>query len=340
MRSIKLTYVKKLELDNLEKPEKEEGKVMIKVTKTGICGSDIHNWDMGSPKGLVLGHEFCGTVIYNGGREDLKEGDRVTALPISPCNHCYACETGNVQYCPETWNHAVGLSLDNPGGLTEIINVRSDMVIKVPEEMTDEEVSMVEPTAVSFHATNLANIKVGESVLIVGGGIIGLGAAMFAKKEGASFVALSETNENRGKKAVDLQVADKYYKVSDKMYEEMRKDVPNGFDVVIECCGNSSAVTSALTSARNGGTVVLVGVSYNPITIPSIIPVMHELTVKGAIAYTKKEFETCAHLISKKQIDVSKFLSKILPLEETQKAYEELTSGNTDSIKIIIDPNK
>lgn len=340
MKSIKLMDVKKLELDELEEPKREEGKVMIKVTKTGICGSDIHNWDMGSPKGLVLGHEFCGTVMYNGGREDLKEGDRVTALPISPCNHCYACETGDVQYCPETWNNAVGLSVNNPGGLAQIINVRSDMVIKVPDNMTDEEVSMVEPTAVSFHASNLANIKVGDSVLVVGAGIIGLGCAMFAKKEGASFVAVSETNENRGNKAVELNCADKFYKVSDKFDEEIRKDVPNGFDVVIECCGNSPAVTSALTFVRNGGTVILVGVSYNPITIPSILAVMHEVTIKGAIAYTKKEFETCAHLISRKEIDVNKFLSKVLPLEDTQKAYEELTNGNTDSIKIVIDPNK
>lgn len=340
MKSIKLVDVKKLELDELEAPQEELGKVMIKISKNGICGSDIHNYDMGNPKGLVLGHEFCGTVLYNGGREDLKVGDRVTALPISPCGKCYACETGNIQYCPETWNNAVGLSLNNPGGLTEIINVRSDMVVKVPDNMTDEEVAMVEPTAVSFHASNLANIKVGDSVLIVGAGIIGLGSAMFAKKEGASFVAISETNENRGKKAVELGVCDKYYKVSEEMIGEMKKDVPNGFDVVIECCGNTPAVTSALSAVRNGGTVILVGVSYQPITIPSILAVLNELTIKGAIGYTKKEFETCISLISKKQIDVNKFLSKVVPLEDTPKAYQELTSGNTDSIKILVDPNK
>ncbi len=339
MKSIKIKDVRKLELDNLEEPKEEFGKVKIKVSKTGICGSDIHNYDMGNPKELVLGHEFCGTVLYNGGREDLKVGDRVTALPISPCGKCYACETGNIQYCPETWNHAVGLSLDNPGGLTEIINVRSDMVIKVPNDMTDEEVAMVEPTAVSFHASNLANIKVGDSVLIVGAGIIGLGAAMFAKKEGASFVAISETNENRGNKAVTLGVADKFYQVSEKMAEEVYNDLPNGFDIVIECCGNSPAVSSALSLVRNGGTVVLVGVSYAPINFPSILAVLHELTIKGAIGYTKKEFETCISLINNKQIDVNKFLSKVVPLESTQEAYEELTSGNTDSIKIIVDPN-
>lgn len=340
MKSIKIVDVKKLELDSLEEPKEKEGYVKIKVSKTGICGSDIHNYDMGNPKGLVLGHEFCGTVLYNGGRSDLSVGDRVTALPISPCGKCYACETGNIQYCPETWNNAVGLSLDNPGGLTEIINVRSDMVVKVPNDMTDEEVAMVEPTAVSFHASNLANIKVGDSVLVVGAGIIGLGAAMFAKKEGASFVAISETNENRGKKAVELGVADKFYLVSDKMTEEVYTDLPNGFDIVIECCGNSPAVSSALSLVRNGGTVVLVGVSYAPINFPSILAVLHELTIKGAIGYTKKEFETCISLINNKQIDVNKFLSKVVPLENTQKAYEELTSGNTDSIKIIVDPTK
>ena len=116
MKCVALKGVKEFEIKEIEEPKKENGKVMIEITKSGICGSDIHNFDMGNPIGVVMGHEFCGTVIDSGDRDDLNIGDRVTALPISPCGHCSACLSGNSQYCLETWNQAIGLSVNNPGG--------------------------------------------------------------------------------------------------------------------------------------------------------------------------------------------------------------------------------
>lgn len=340
MKCVAIKDVKKFEIKDIEEPQVEKNKVMIAVKKTGICGSDIHNFDLGNPKGLVMGHEFCGTVIEPADRSDLKKGDRVTALPISPCGHCHACLSGNSQYCSETWNQALGLSINNPGGLTSKINVRSDMVIKVPTNVTDEEVAMVEPTAVSLHAIHLANIKVGDKVLIIGGGIIGLGAAMFAKLEGASYVAISETNDKRGKNAIKLGVCDEYFKADQNIITNINKKIKDGFDIVIECCGNSSAVSTALMSVKPGGTIILVGVSPMPITIPSVVAVLREITIKGAIAYTKEEFETCIELMSNKQIDVLKFLSKTITFEEVQEVYEELSSGKSELIKVIVDPNK
>ena len=340
MRSVVIKDVKEFEIKDIEEPKKENGKVTIEVIKSGICGSDIHYWESGSPSGLVMGHEFSGNII-DASDSEFNVGDRVTALPISPCGKCSACLVGNVQYCPETWTYGIGLSMDNPGGLTSKINVRSDMVLKLPDNVSYEEGAMVEPTAVSLHAIHLADIKVGAKVLIIGGGIIGLGCAMFAKLEGAGFVALSETNERRGKKAVELDVADCWYDAKDQnSIAEMLTKTGDGFDVVVECVGNSPAVNSALTLVKPGGTVVLVGVSTTAIDTYTTIAVMKELKVLGAIAYTKEEFKTCIELISNKQIDVSKFISKEVGLNEVQSAYQELTSGNTDSIKILVDPSK
>ena len=204
MKCVKIKGVKKFEIGDIPEPKSQDGSVVIDVKKCGICGSDIHYWDAGEPVGLVMGHEYCGIVTNPGAREDLKVGDRVTALPISPCGHCSACVTGNPQYCPETWTHATGLSLTNPGALAPKMAIRPDMVLKVPDNVSDDEVAMVEPSAVGLHAVHLANIKVGEKVLVIGGGIIGLVSAMFAKMEGASYVALSETNDARGEKSIRL----------------------------------------------------------------------------------------------------------------------------------------
>ena len=332
MRCVAIKDVKQFEIKDIEEPKKEDNKVIIEVTKTGICGSDIHYWDSGEPKGLVMGHEFCGKVIDPADREDLKIGDRVTALPISPCGDCEACDSDNPQYCKETWAHAVGLSLENPGGLAPKLSVRSDMVIKVPDNVSDEEAAMVEPAAVGLHAVNLANIKKGDNVLVIGAGIIGLVSAMFAKKAGANIVAISEMNKKRIEKGISINAADEFIYAEDiNKYNE--------FDVVIECCGNAAAVSSALMIVKPGGTVVLVGVATGPITIPTVLAVMKELTVKGAIAYTKDEFIECLKLMERKEIDVLKFLSETVSLNEVQSSYEKLTSGDSDAIKILVDPN-
>lgn len=341
MKSVAICDVKKFEMRDINEPLANGEDVIIEVLKAGICGSDIHYWDLGEPKGLIMGHEFCGRVIDPGSRTDLKIGDRVTALPISPCGSCPACLKGNPQYCKDTWTYATGLSLTNPGAFTKKIKLRPDMVMKLPDTVSDDEASMVEPTAVGLHAIHLADIKVGDKVLIIGGGIIGLVSAMFAKMEGASYVAVSETNNSRGEKAVQLGVADAWFDAkNENMVPNLINMTEGGFDYVIECCGNSAAVSTSLTVVKPGGTVVLVGVATGPVTIPTVLAVMRELTVKGAIAYTKEEFSTCIDLMANKQIDMERFVDDIVSLDEVQHSFERLTSGTDPAIKILVDPKK
>ncbi len=341
MRCVAIKGVREFEVKEMPEPVAQNGNVLVDVKKTGICGSDIHYWVSGAPVGLVMGHEYCGIVTDPGSREDLKVGDRVTALPISPCGHCPACLTGNPQYCPETWTYATGLSLTNPGGLAPKMAIRPDMVIKVPDNISDEEVAMVEPTAVGLHAIHLADIKVGTRVLVIGGGIIGLVSAMFAKMEGATYVAISETNAARGEKAVKLGVADEWFDAKDpEVVNKLIAKTNGGFDFVIECCGNAPAVSTALTVVKPGGRTILVGVSMDAVTIPTVLAVMRELDVQGAIAYTREEFQTCIDLMAQKKINVLKFVDDIVGLDQVQASYERLTSGTDDAVKILVDPNR
>ncbi len=341
MKCVSLDGLKKFTVKEIDEPTSQNGYVTIDVKKAGICGSDIHYWVAGEPKGLVMGHEFCGVVTNPGSRPDLKVGDRVTALPISPCGHCPACTSGNPQYCPETWTNAIGLSLTNPGSYAEKTAIRPDMVFKVPDNITDEEVAMVEPTAVGLHAVDLANVQIGAKVLVIGAGIIGQICAMFAKMDGASYVAVSETNAERGAKSVQLGVADEWFNALDEHFmENARNKCPYGYDIVFDCSGNSAAVSTALAMARPNGKVVMVGVSMDSITIPSVLIVMHELIVLGAIGYTAEEFQKCIDLMSMKKIEMLKFVDDTVSLEQVQSAYERLTSGTDSAIKILIDPKK
>lgn len=339
MKCVKIKGEKRLEIATIKKPVSKNGSVIIRVKACGICGSDLHYFEAGEPLELIMGHEFAGEVVDPGDRSDLKVGDRVTGLPISPCLECEACKTGNVQYCAKTWQDAVGLSLTNSGGLAEYLSCRSDMVKKIPDKVTFQDATLVEPSAVSLHAINLANIKVGDKVLIIGGGIIGLMAAEFAKLNGASYIALMETNMKRARKALKYGVINEIFNASDtNVISKALKKTNGGYDKVIECCGNQYAVSEAIMSVKPGGTIVLVGVSMTPISVPMVASVMREVDMKGAIAYTEAEFETCIELIEKKIINVHKYIDKRVNLEKVQEAYLDLISGKTDNIKIIVKP--
>jgi len=198
---------------------------------------------------------------------------------------------------------------------------------------------MVEPAAVSLHALNLADVKVGERVLIIGGGIIGLMAAEFAKLDGASYVGLVEVNEQRGNKAKKYGKVDEFFDAKDeKIIEKLMVASSGGFDKVIECCGNAAAVSEAIMAVKPGGTIVLVGVSTVPVTVPLVMSVMKEVKMLGAIAYTVKEFEDVIRLISEKIIAVEKYIDARVGLDKAQASFERLTSGNDDAIKIIFKP--
>lgn len=341
MKSVVLKNIKNLVVCDTENPPKAKDEVVVKVLKAGICGSDLHYFESFAIPNLVMGHEFCGEVVYPGCRTDLKVGDRVTALPISPCNTCEACKSKNVQYCKSTWSDALGLSLSHPGAFSEYLHVRSDMVIKVPDNVTNEEAAMVEPAAVSLHAVNLAKINENSKVLVVGAGIIGMLSLLFAKKMGAKMVAVSEANEERGNMAVKFNLADKFYDVKkEDTIANMLKDTEGGFDVVIECCGNSPAVTSSIVTVKEGGTIILVGVSLKPIEVPTALIVTKELKVLGAIAYTYEEFNDVINMLANKEISLKEFITDTVSLEGVNEAFERLISGKSKDIKILVDPSK
>lgn len=339
MKCVKLKGARDLQIATIKKPVSHDGSVIIKVKACGICGSDLHYFEGGAPLELIMGHEFAGVVVDPGSRDDLKVGDRVTGLPISPCLECEACKSGNPQFCSKTWDNAVGLSLTNSGGFAEFLSCRPDMVKKLPDKVTFFGATLVEPSSVSLHAVNLGNVKVGDSVLIIGGGIIGLMAAEFAKLNGATYIALMETNMKRAKKGLKYGKIDEVFNATDKdVINKVLKKTKGGFDKVIECCGNQYAVSEAIMSVKPGGTVVLVGVSTGPISVPIVAAVMKEAELQGAIAYTEQEFETCIDLIAKKKIDVEKYIDQKIPLEKLQDAFVDLTSGTTTNIKIIVKP--
>lgn len=342
MRSAVLKGARKIEVEKKENMVGREGYILIDVLKVGICGSDIHYWVEGNPKNLIMGHEFSGIVIDAANSKKYKEGDKVTALPISPCLKCKNCKDGNVQLCSETWTHAIGLSLDFPGGLGGRVLVREDMVRPLPNNVSYEVGAMIEPAAVGLRAANVSNVKKGDKCLVIGGGIIGLLTAEFLRLKGASYIALTETNEARGAKSVKLGAADEWFNALDPKLTEklMTRTNGEGFDVVCDCCGNSHALSNGLMFTKPNGNLTLVGISLGMVQIPLVMGVMKEINIKGSIGYKREEFDDVIELASKGKINLAKYIDDIVTLDDVQKAYERLTNGMDDAIKILVDPNK
>lgn len=342
MRCVKINGPKSLNVVNVNEKVGKKGYILIDVIKAGICGSDIHYWVSGEPKGLVMGHEFSGIVLDNGGNDDFKPGDKVTALPISPCMECEYCKNGDYQICAKTWENAIGLSLDNPGAFGGRILVREDMVRHLPNNVTFESGAMVEPASVAYRAVNISRVKKGDKCLVIGGGIIGLLTAMFLKYKGASYVGLTETNKLRGKRSVDSGVADEWF---DALEEDVDNKIMSrtnnvGYDAVFDCAGNSITLTNAIKYTCPNGNLIMEGISLGAVSVPLVSATLKEINIKGSIAYRKDEFDEVINLLKDKKINLEKFIDDVVTLEDVQKSFERLTSGTDAAVKILVDPNK
>ena len=342
MRCVEINGPKELVLKNREVKSGKPGYILIDVIKAGICGSDIHYWVSGAPKGLVMGHEFSGIVLDNGGSREFEPGDRVTALPISPCLECEYCKRKEYQICTHTWEAAIGLSLDNPGAFGGRILVREDMVRHLPDNVTYESGAMIEPASVAYRAVNISGVKKGDKCLVIGGGIIGLLTAMFLKLRGASFVGLTETNPLRGKRSVSSGVADEWFNALEENVNKkiMAKTGGIGYDVVCDCAGNSITLTNAINYTKPNGNLIIEGISLLPVNVPLVSATLKEINIKGSIAYKKEEFDEVIELVRTKKIDLEKFIDDIVTLDDVQKSFERLTSGSDAAVKILVDPNK
>lgn len=232
-------------------PVPGEGEVLVRVTSVGICGSDLHWYDEGSigdarlAAPLVLGHEMAG-VVASGPRA----GTRVAIDPAVPCEACRACRTGWRNLCPQVVFAGHG-GVD--GGMRQAMAWPERVLHELPDDLSDDAGALLEPLGVALHAVDLAHLRLGHRVVVVGAGPIGIYCAVTARLAGATEVVVVEPLAHRRRLALDLG-ADRA--VAPEEAEELR----DRFDVVIEVAGTDAAIDVALRSASVGGRVVLVGI--------------------------------------------------------------------------------
>ena len=206
------------------------------------------------------------------------------------------------------------------------------------DTVSDLEAAMIEPASVALHAVNQAAPETGDRVLITGAGTIGLLSAAWARIGGASYIALSEINENRRNFARELSYVDEVFDAGDLgVVSMMKRAVKGGFDVAIDTSANDAGINTAISSLRTRGRLVLAGISFHPQSIFTLMMVIKEIEMKASLGYIPEEFDLALESIANKTLHVGNLINKTIPLKDAQKAFENLASGDSSDVKIILE---
>ena len=314
--------------------------VLIRVAACGICGTDVHIYhgDKGSAEvhpPVVLGHELSGTVEKTGVNvTTLHVGDHVSVDPNSYCGKCHFCQIGKKQLCANLY--AVGVNRN--GGFEEYCAVPEKQCYLLSPSVPLKYGAMAEPLACCLHGIDRARIRPGDTVCVVGGGAIGLLMVQLAKGCGASCVILSEPVAMRReiglKVGADYTIDPFHENVTEKICEYL--GVP-GADVVIECVGNTAAVSQAFDVAKRGATVLLFSVpkagSCHPLALEDVY--QKELTIIGSMI-NPDTHGRAVDLINRGRIKLDDIITHSFPLERLEEAIHMQMSD--ESIKVIVEP--
>ena len=319
-----------------------DDEVLVRNKACGVCGTDVHIYhgEAGSAEvvpPVVLGHEFAGVVEKVGKNvTELKPGDHVAMDPNMYCGHCDPCRMGKKQNCENLF--ALGVNVD--GGFAEYTRTPASQCFKIDEDIPFTEAAMAEPLACVLHGIDLANIKPGNSVLVIGGGTIGLLMVQMARLSGASTVILSEPVEKRRALALELGADAAIDPINQNLNEEIKKITGHdGCNVVIECVGKPFAVKQAIESAGYNGNILLFSVPAPDATVdlPLFDVYRKELHITGSMI-NPDTHQRAVNLINGRRLEIGKLITHIFPIEELEEAIH--TQTGPESIKVMVCPKE
>ncbi|MEE8423402.1 MAG: zinc-dependent dehydrogenase [Thermodesulfobacteriota bacterium] len=328
-------------LEEIPVPEIGPGELLVKVMASGVCGSDVMEWYRIKKAPLVLGHEITGEIVSLGeGVTQYKKWDRVFVSHHVPCNTCRYCLNGQHTVC----NTLHSTNFD-PGGYAEYLRVPAINVDRgvflLPEEMSYEDGSFIEPLACVIRGQRLAHFKPGSSVLVMGSGISGLLHIALASALGAGRVIATDINDFRLESALRFgaDVAINAKKDLSKNLLQANENRP--VDLVIICTGALSAFTQALQLVDRGGTVLFFAPTKPGVDIP--LPVndfwRKGITLIPSYGASPLDISEAITLIRARKVPVHDMITHRLSLAETGSGFK-LVADAADSIKVIIEPQR
>ncbi|MDQ1618006.1 MAG: hypothetical protein QOE19_575 [Actinomycetota bacterium] len=338
MTAVRLHGPGDLRLEEINVPEPGPGEVLVKVHRCGICGTDLHIAKGNFPAPnlpLVLGHEFSGTVAELGaGVAGPATGSRVVVDINTACGHCYFCRRGQKLFCPTV----AQLGVHTAGGLAEYVVAPAANLHVLPDSLSLDTATYVEPLACAVHGQDRIGVASGDTVLVIGGGPMGLAHVALSRLKGAARVVVSELDGERKKRAEKMG-ADVVIDPSETNLGDALNDLTQGVgpDVVIEAVGSIPTYESAVTVVRRGGKILAYGappatadMKLRPFDIYA-----KELTIVGSYAGTYDTWPRAIELLAGGRFDPSLIVDSVRPLDEAVQAIEGLERDRS-TVKVHI----
>lgn len=343
MKALLLSEYKTLEIRDLPEPVPDSGDVLVQVAACGICGSDVHGYDGSTGRRIppiIMGHEAAGTVAAVGSAvRRFAPGDRVTFDSTVYCGECVFCRNDQPNLCDN--RQVVGVSCgeySRPGAFAEYVAVPERILYHLPPALSFAEAAMLEAVSVALHGVRVSEVKGGETVLVIGAGMIGLLLLQAARAAGCSRVFVADIDATRLKLAAELgAVQTLQFSGSELLYEILRLTNGQGVDLVLEAVGRNETVTSAIDCVRKGGTVTLVGNITPEITIHLQKIVSRQIRLQGSCA-SAGEYHKAMQSIAEGQIKVGPLITAVAPLADGPEWFRRLYAHEPNLMKIVLDP--
>ena len=321
-----------------DKPELGPVDVLIEVSKSAICGTDMHiyNWDEWAqqtiPVPMVVGHEFVGRVAEIGSHvEGLKVGQRVSGEGHITCGYCRNCRAGTRHLCRNTQ----GVGVNRPGSFAEFVALPAVNVFPLPDAIDDRHAAIFDPLGNAVH-TALAFNLVGEDVLITGAGPIGIMAAAICRHVGARHVVVTDVNDFRLGLAAQMG-ADRVVNVQTENLREVMRELGmrEAFDVGLEMSGVPSAMDQMLDVLNHGGRIAQLGIPARPVAMDYNKLVFKGLTLKGI--YGREMFETWYKMTAMLEsgLNIDPVITHEFAIDDFQQGFEIMGSGQSG--KVLLD---
>ena len=326
-------------LEELAVPRIGAGEILIRTRSSGICGSDLMEWYRIKKAPLVLGHEIAGEVVELGdGVSGFNLGDRVVAAHHVPCGECRYCRAGHQSVCD-----LLRTTHFDPGGFAEYIRVPRVNValgtLRIPDAMTFDEASFIEPLACVLRAQRFARLSAGQTVLIVGTGISGLLHVQLARARGATRIIATDVSDFRLQAAARFGADAVLHGAGDVPARVRELNDGRAADLVIVCTGATAAIEQAIRSVDRGGTLLFFAPAAAGVNVP--IPLFDywrdEISVITSYAGSGDDLKGALRLIQDGTVRVRDMVTHRLPLHEAGYGFH-LTAAGQDSIKVILDP--
>ena len=333
MKALVYTQPNEVQLLERPQPELEAGEVVLKIDAVGICGSDMHAYHGHDPRrkpGLVLGHEFCGTVVQSAAPA-YTVGMRVTGNPLITCGVCDYCVQGRNNLCSK--RTMVGMT--RPGAFAQYMSIPAQSLIDMPQDMSAVHAALTEPAATALHAINMSMKAMARPLpenrtLVIGGGAIGMLAALLLKHYGCGSIVLAETNPLR-RASIEAHAGAQTYDPRESAPEE------NGFDYVIDAVGSKTTRVTALQAVKPGGVVMHIGLQDWASEIDMRKLTLAEITLMGTYTYTTADLRATVKLLYAGAFGDLSWV-QTMPLVDGAKAFGELDTGKLASAKVVLLP--